>query len=198
MPKIGNSPVDVSDRAARDNGSVDIGESALPAGAATEDAQDTGNTSIDSVDTKFGEVQATPTANTLLRRLKDLLTGIVLAESTAIIGVVKSWVNQQTLVTKSVDIEASQTGTTIWDPTSGKKFVITDIHLSTSAAGLITIFDHTDDAANRVLKASSDGDGWGLEKAYKKPRISAAADNILKYTTGTVVAGYLTVQGYEV
>jgi len=114
------------------------------------------------------------------------------------VGIVKSWIIQQALVTKSVDIEASQTGTAIWTPASGKKFVITDIILSTSAAGLIIVFDGTDDAANRVLKISSDGDGWGLTKAYIKPRISAVADNVLKYTTGTVVAGYLTVHGYEV
>ena len=33
-----------------------------------------------------GEVQATPTSNTLLRRLKDLTTGIILAAGSAVIG----------------------------------------------------------------------------------------------------------------
>jgi hypothetical protein len=55
-------------------------------GFATSAKQDTGNTSIASVDTKTGEVQATPTANTVLARLKDLLTGIVLAAGTNLIG----------------------------------------------------------------------------------------------------------------
>lgn len=34
----------------------------------------------------FGEVQTSPTSNTLLRRLKDLLTGVVLAAGTNVIG----------------------------------------------------------------------------------------------------------------
>lgn len=37
-------------------------------------------------DARLGEVQATPTANTVLGRLKDLITGIVLAAGTNIIG----------------------------------------------------------------------------------------------------------------
>lgn len=58
----------------------------LPTGASTGAKQDTGNTSIASVDTKIGEVQASPTANTVLDRLKALLTGISLAAGTAAIG----------------------------------------------------------------------------------------------------------------
>ena len=37
----------------------------------------------------IGEVQTTPTSNTLLRRVKDLLTGIVLAAGTAVIGKIR-------------------------------------------------------------------------------------------------------------
>jgi hypothetical protein len=51
---------------------VDIVSSALPTGASTEAKQDTGNTSLGSLDTKLGEVQASPTANTVLGRLKDI------------------------------------------------------------------------------------------------------------------------------
>lgn len=43
----------------------------------------------DELLTRMGEVQATPTEYTLLRRLKDLLTGIVLATGTNIIGKVQ-------------------------------------------------------------------------------------------------------------
>lgn len=42
-----------------------------------------------SISGKIGEVQATPTAYTLLRRLKDLLTGIILAAGSAVIGKVR-------------------------------------------------------------------------------------------------------------
>lgn len=40
----------------------------------------------DPLITRVGEVQASPTANTVLGRLKDLLTGIVLSAGTAVIG----------------------------------------------------------------------------------------------------------------
>jgi len=73
-----NSGVDIGD--------VDVTSSALPTGAATSAKQDTGNTSLGNLDTKVGEVQASPTANTVLGRLKDLLTGIVLAAGTNLIG----------------------------------------------------------------------------------------------------------------
>lgn len=73
-----NSGVDIGD--------VDVTSSALPTGAATSAKQDTGNTSLGNLDTKVGEVQASPTANTVLGRLKDLLTGIVLAAGANIIG----------------------------------------------------------------------------------------------------------------
>lgn len=58
----------------------------LPPGAATSAKQDTGNTSLASLETKIGEVQASPTSNTVLDRLKALLTGIVLAAGSARIG----------------------------------------------------------------------------------------------------------------
>lgn len=58
----------------------------LPTGAATGAKQDTGNTSLGNLETKIGEVQASPTANTVLGRLKDLLTGTILAAGSAIIG----------------------------------------------------------------------------------------------------------------
>lgn len=58
----------------------------LPSGAATSAKQDTGNTSLSNLETKIGEVQASPTSNTVLDRLKALLTGIVLAAGSNRIG----------------------------------------------------------------------------------------------------------------
>jgi hypothetical protein len=46
----------------------------------------TGGKSVSTSDTGMGEVQATPTANTLLRRLKDILSLTVLAAGTNLIG----------------------------------------------------------------------------------------------------------------
>lgn len=101
------------------------------------------------------------------------------------------------LVSKTVDFTASQTAQTIWEPTAGKKFVITDYHLSFSVAGAITVFDGTDDTTNRVVKYNGAANG-GANHSYRKPRISSAVNNVLKYTTGAGAAGSLTVEGYEV
>jgi len=91
---------------------VDIVTSALPTGAATEATLASIKTAVELIDnfisgskglvtednsasiktateslvTQMGEVQASPTANTVLARLKDLLTGIVLAAGSNIIG----------------------------------------------------------------------------------------------------------------
>lgn len=48
----------------------------LPTGAATASNQTTANTSLSSLDTKLGEVQASPTANTVLDRLKAIATAL--------------------------------------------------------------------------------------------------------------------------
>lgn len=63
----------------------------FPAGAAgssdaLEATQLLVKTAVEAINTKTGEVQATPTANTILGRLKDLLTGLVLAAGENFIG----------------------------------------------------------------------------------------------------------------
>lgn len=71
----------------------------LPSGAATSAKQDT-------LAALVGEVQASPTSNTLLDRVKALLTGIVLAAGTNIIG--KVGIDQTTDgTTNKVNIDAS-------------------------------------------------------------------------------------------
>jgi len=78
---------------------VDVVSSALPTGAAT-------NTKLDEIKALIGEVQASPTDNTILDRLKDLLTGIVLAAGSNIVG--KVGIDQTTPgTTNRVDIGAA-------------------------------------------------------------------------------------------
>ena len=128
----------------------------------------------------------------------DRWTGAI-SGTVAVTGVATS-ANQilgKTMVRKTVDFTASQTGITIWDPTGGTKFVITDYDLSFSAAGAITVFDSTDSTANRVFKYNG-ADNGGAVHSYTLPHISATTDNILKYTTGAGAAGSLTIIGYEV
>jgi hypothetical protein len=64
------------------------GQNGVAAGAGTSSAttQRVTVATDDGLHTKIGEVQASPTSNTILDRLKQLLTGIVLAAGSAIIG----------------------------------------------------------------------------------------------------------------
>ena len=90
-----------------------------------------------SISGKVGEVQATPTAYTVLRRLKDLLTGIILAAGTAVIGKV---------------------GHDITTITSGRKVVTTagtreTLVASTTAAKLVIITAETDNTGVMAVGA---------------------------------------------
>lgn len=70
-------------------------------------------------DTRLGEVQALPTANTVLGRLRDLLTGIVLAAGANIIG--KVGIDQTTPGTTNAVVMKNSSGSEISfaDPTTG-------------------------------------------------------------------------------
>lgn len=99
-------------------------------------------------------------------------------------------------VTKTVEFSPDQTAETIWDPTSGLSWVMTDYDLSFKDAGVLTVFDETDDLDGRVFKFYGAANG-GAVHAYSKHRQSAAADNVLKYTTDSTCSGTLTIWGYE-
>jgi hypothetical protein len=118
-------------------------------------------------------------------------TGAVVVSS----GNITTSLEGRTVIKKTVDPTASQTAQTIWDPTAGKKFVITSIVIGCTTAGIITLFDETNDTTNRIAKLDMDANTNG-NIIYPLPQESSTADNILKYTTGSFV-GYLTVYGYE-
>jgi hypothetical protein len=100
-------------------------------------------------------------------------------------------------VTKSVAITASQTGSTVWDPTTGYKFVITDVIINLSVAGDLALFDATNAAGNLVTDGALPIGHIHL-RFQVRPWPSATVDNILKYTSGTNITGTITVHGYEV
>jgi len=96
----------------------------------------------------MGETQATPTANTLLRRLKDLLTGITLASNSGVdIG--------------DVDVASIAAGTNVIGKTShditgighGVKVVTTagtDVALAASTAAKLVIIQAQTDNTNKI------------------------------------------------
>lgn len=106
----------------------------------------------------------------------------------------------RTRVTKSLALTASQTGTTIWTPTSGKQFFITDVEILISVTGALTLFDGTNAAANIVVDGITGAWTVGRHSFHYEswPWASSAVNNVLKYTSGTGLAAILTVHGFEV
>jgi hypothetical protein len=160
MPKnkvIGGTPITDTDPL-----QVQTMSAALPSGAATAARQDTGNTSLASVDTKIGEVQASPTANTLLDRLKALLTGIVLAAGANIIG--------------KVGIDQTTPGTT--DKVT--------VGAGAAVPGLSTYFTNTVGATATAIKGSA-GNLYTIEAS--NPNTSDAFLQLFDLAPGSVTLG---------
>ena len=93
---------------------------------------------------------------------------------------------------------ANQTNTSLYQPSgAAKKFVVTDIIINAYTAGTIWLYDQTDAVANYltpVLNLSANG---GAVVNYKKPFVSAAANNTLRVASGNGSTGSIFVQGYE-
>jgi hypothetical protein len=109
------------------------------------------------------------------------------------------YANGKTRVSLRVAVTASGTGTTVWDPTTGKKFILTKLWVSAKTAGDIQIFDSTDSGNTVVtpIVTLNAGGGYIVEWPVWAPYRSATVDNILKYTTGTVITGSIYVEGWE-
>lgn len=102
----------------------------------------------------------------------------------------------ETRVTKQVAATASQTGVTVWDPTGGTKFAVRKLIVIASVAGILTLFDETNSAANILFKGTIPA---GVHQFnFEEPFVSATADNILKYTSDTGLTAEITVHGFEV
>ena len=139
--------------------------------------------------TEIGTV-TTPIVNDLQK-----ISGAAVGEANALpVSIVRG---AQTRVTKSITVGAAETGTTVWDPATGKKFVITDVIVAMKESGRLTLFDGTDAAANRVFDGVFYGAVWHLN-FQARPWASSTVDNILKATTDADAEATVTVHGYEV
>ena len=107
-------------------------------------------------------------------------------------------VNSQTIKSIKAAYTASQTASTVLTPTSGKKFVVTDIIISASAAGTIYLFDHTDGATACLTPTLALAANGGMCNAFKGLYQATAANNLIKYTSGSGAAGSILVYYYEV
>lgn len=115
-----------------------------------------------------------------------------------------------TQVHKDAVYTGTQTSTAIWDPAAGKKFVITDITVTTggTTAGIVTIYDasgttaytaSTTPAIFRGEFAPSSTARPGVVKSFVYPYISSAADNNVLVTTSAAINPlYIQMNGYEI
>lgn len=84
--------------------------------------------------------------------------------------------------------------TTLYTPTSGARFVLTSIVISTDAPGRVAIVDDADTAGSRLPGGYFAANG-GLALTGEWP--SAAADNVAKVVTDGAGNTFVTVEGYE-
>jgi hypothetical protein len=139
----------------------------LPTGAATAVKQDTANTSLASLETKLGEVQASPTSNTVLDRLKAITTALAGTLTVAAHAVTQSGVWNVTNVSGTVSLptgaataakqpalgtagSASTDVITVQGIASGVAQPVTGTLTAVTTVGTVTNVVHVDDNAGSL------------------------------------------------
>ena len=104
----------------------------------------------------------------------------------------------------------AQTGTALWTPTTGKRFAVTDITITTggTTAGIVTVWQGasadttytvgTDPVVFRGEFAPSATARPGAIKTFAVPFVSSTVDHILRVTTSAAMTVYIQVNGYEI
>jgi hypothetical protein len=97
-----------------------------------------------------------------------------------------TWDRQRTpKVFKVVALGAGTTETTIWTPTSGKKFRLMGLVLSVGAASTLTFKDNTAGTTIFAARGAADAPIVIPASALGNGILSAAANNVLTVTRGT-------------
>ena len=111
---------------------------------------------------------------------------------------------------KDAEYTTAQTGAALWTPTTGKKFVVTDLTITTggTTAGIVTLFQAgaadttytvgTDPAIFRGNFIPSTTVSPGVVKPFPTPYVSTTIDHILRVTTSAAMTVYIQVNGYEI
>lgn len=107
-------------------------------------------------------------------------------------------VDTQVIKTIRVAYTASQTAATVLTPTSGKKFVITDIVMSATGAGTVYLFDNSDTTTTSITPIMNFSSTGGMATSLRGLYTATAANNLIKYTSGTGAAGSILVNYYEI
>ncbi len=115
-----------------------------------------------------------------------------------------------TTVHKDGEYTTAQTGTNLWVPTTGKKYVITDLTITTggTTGGLVTLFQAasgttafsagTTPAIFRGNFFPSATVAPGVVKPFPVPYVSTTVDHTLHVTTSAAMTVYIQVNGYEI
>lgn len=115
-----------------------------------------------------------------------------------------------TLVHRDGEYTTAQTGAALWTPTTGRRFLVTDITISTggTTAGIVTLWQGasadttytvgTDPVIFRGEFAPSATVKPGVVKSFNVPYISTTVDHILRVTTSAAMTIYVQVNGYEI
>lgn len=115
-----------------------------------------------------------------------------------------------TPIHKDAEYTTTQTGTNIWVPTTGRKFVVTDLTITTggTTAGIVTLFQAatgttaysagTTPAIFRGEFAPSATAKPGVVKPFPVPYISTTTDHTLHVTTSAAMTVYIQINGYEI
>lgn len=87
------------------------------------------------------------------------------------------------------------TDVTLWHPTSGKRFIVTDILIVCTTAGTVVLYDGADADNSRIAAGAFAANG-GLNRTPRTPYRSTAVDQDLHFKA-TGGSGYVIVDGYE-
>ena len=114
------------------------------------------------------------------------------------------------LIHKDGEYTTAQTGAALWTPATGKRFVVSDLTISTggTTAGIVTLWQGaaadtayttgTDPALFRGEFAPSATVKPGAIKSFNVPYISTTIDHVLRVTTSAAMTVYIQVNGYEI
>jgi len=115
-----------------------------------------------------------------------------------------------TLIHRDGEYTTAQTGAALWTPTTGRKFAVTDISITTggTTAGIVTLWQGasadttytvgTDPSVFRGEFAPSANSKPGVVKSFNVPYVSTTIDHVLRVTTSAAMTVYIQVNGYEI
>jgi hypothetical protein len=119
-----------------------------------------------------------------------------LPAGTNVIGAVKRDVINYTAVRKYYTYSGAVTDGIVWSPASGKKWVITDLIINTSAAAVVTLEEDLAGGDSPIMKFELAANG-GVSTNFQTPLMGTEddADLIITTSAGNI---YVTVIGYEI